>query len=277
MPRRQTGSAATALVGAAAVAVLVSGAAYASAAHVPPPTGAAAASSPSLQVRATAGAMTGALLPGGAVEGSVFLRNPGPAPVALSALELRPATTTAPSCDPGSLAFALLSAPTPQAPLLVPGRADGQDGAAAVGYTAFLSAQADPACRAALFRSQLVAVDPAGRSMVLAAVSTTAGVLPVPLAPAASGTTATTVDLEWSAPPDLPPGTSWIVERAAPGPGAEWTPACGSDPSPLTGTSCTDRGLVSCTGYTYRVVAVVGRWRATSRPSEQVWTASASG
>ena len=276
MPRSQTGSAATAVVGAAAVAVLVSGAAYA-AANPPTATAPAAAASPSLQVRATAGAMTDPLLPGGSADGSLLLRNVGRTPVELSALELRPATASAPGCQPGALAFALLSGPTASAPLVVPGRASGQDGVVLVGYTVFLSAQADPACRAAVFRSDLVAVDRAGRSDVLGTASATVAALPVPPAPTARATTATTAELAWGAPPDLPHGASWVVERTSYGATSGWTAACRSGEALLSGTSCTDSGLTPCTAYTYRVVAVVGRWRATSRSSEQVRTTPASG
>jgi hypothetical protein len=274
MPRRQTGRTATALVGAAAGAVLVTGAAYAASAAASDPDP-VAASAGSLQVSAAAGAERGTLLPGGSAGGSLFVRNPGPAPVQLPTLELRPVTTAAPGCDPAAVAFALLTAPTPSAPLLVPAAAQGQEGTVVVGYTAFLAAEAAPACRGARFRSEVVAVDAAGRSVVLGAASATAGVLPTPPAPTASRTTATTAELRWSAPPGLPTEVRWIVERAPHGTDAGWTAACGSAAAPLPSTSCTDSALTPCTGYAYRVVAVVGRWRATSRPREQVRTTSA--
>jgi hypothetical protein len=274
MTRRQTGRAATALVAAAAVGVVVIGGAYAASSPASDPAP-AAASTASPQVSGVPGAETGTLLPGGSAGGSLFVRNPGRAPVQLPALELRPATTVAPGCDPAAVAFALLTPPTPSTPLVVPGRADGQEGTVVVGYTAFLDAQAAPACRGARFRSELVALDATGRSAVLGAASATAALLPVPPAPTASRTTATTAELRWSAPPGLPPEVSWIVERAAYGTDAGWTAACGSAAAPLTGTSCTDRALTPRTGYAYRVVAVVGRWRATSRPGEQVRTTSA--
>ena len=276
MPRSQTGGATTALVGAAAVAVLVTGAGYAAS------TGAegaapAPASDRSLQLSAAPGAETGTLLPGGSAGGSLYVRNADPAAVRLPALELGPAATSAAGCDPGAVGFALLTTPTPSAPLRVPGRADGDAGTVVVGYTAFLAADAAPACRGARFRSEVVARDAAGRSVVLGALTATGALLPLPAAPTASGTTATAAELRWSAPPDLPPGAGWVVERAPYGTDEGWTAACGSAATPVTSTSCTDSGLTPCASYAYRVVTVVGRWRATSRPSAQVRTRSASG
>jgi len=102
--------------------------------------------------------------------------------------------------------------------------------------------------------------------------SATTGNLGSPTGVTASQPTsgATTVRVTWTAPgpPSVAPA-GYYVQRFA---GATASPACGSSPTsllPATPTACDDTGVAPGT-YSYKVVAVLNSWTATSASSASV-------
>lgn len=209
-------------------------------------------------LRVTSTPAVGAVVPGGAVTGTLQLENRGTEPVSVTDVAFAPAVSD--GCARTGVVLAPTVPPTPEAPVRIRG-----GGTATLGWTAYMDGTAEQACQGATLTSRVVLDGGA-----TGAVTLTAGVLQPPPAPAGGLTTSTRAAVRWSASTATP--SEWVLERAVAGT-ADWQPACGSSPQrPLRTLSCTDAGLVKATAYLYRVTLRTGQWQATSPPSAAVTT-----
>lgn len=251
--RRRLGSRAF-LVALLGLLVLLGGIAYAGLSTAAEDDAAAAPQSPRLTIGAAT--VEGELLPGGAVTGSLVVRNGTE-----QALRVRSARFTRPVTPVDGCArtvvFALTVEPSAATPLVLAAGA----GAEPLGWTAFMTGDAAAACQGARFTSTLLLDGhPVGPATAVAAR------LPAPGQALGGLTTSTRAAVQWSPVPGVP---AYLLERAPAGT-ADWEPACGS--ALLASASCTDTGLEPGTAYAYRATSVRGSWRAVGRLSADVTT-----
>lgn len=243
-----------AAVGLAGVAVALTATAIAGAHGDAPPV--TTATRPLLTVTSTG--QTDAVVPGGAVSGTLVLANAGSTPRRVADVVF--GAPTADTCAISGLALAPTVAPTPGSPVEVPA-----GGTAVLGWTGFMDGTGEHSCQGQVLTSE-VTVD----GERVGAVSVTAGTLGQPPSPTGGLTTSTRAAVRWSPSTVANPG--WVLERAVAGTD-DWQPACGTSAArPLRVLSCTDTGLVRSTTYTYRVTLRTGHWHATSHPSGPVTT-----
>lgn len=205
--------------------------------------------------------VSGELVLGGVVTGSLVVSSTSDRPVPVTAAAFEPATTPTAGCTGSSVVFALTVAPSAATPLVVPA---APDSGVPVGYTAYLTGAAEDACQGATFTSVLrLDGDPVGSARAAA------GALPPPGQAQGGQTTPTRAAVRWTAAPGA---RAYFLERTPTGTAA-WEPACGcSAATPLVTTACTDTGLAPGTAYAYRVTAARGSWRSISRLSTDVTT-----
>lgn len=260
------------------VVALAAGGVLAGGLHYASTSAAAGADRPSPErgprVTATASTVAGELYPGGAVTGSLLVSTDSREPVEMTAASFEPATTITPGCATAGVAFAPTVEVSDVAPLLVPAGGGAGGPVTPLGWTAFLSLDADDACQGATFRSALV-LD----GQRAGTVTAVAGTLPRPGAPVGGLTTPTRAAVRWPAAPAATAATglgtatvAHVVERAPAGTSA-WSSACGtSSAAPARTPACTDTGLTPGTAYVYRVTSVLGTWRAVGPASSAIRT-----
>ena len=209
-------------------------------------------------LRAGTATVEGELVPGGAVTGSLVVRNDSGRTLRVTSARFTAASSRAQGCAEG-VVFALTVEPSAATPLVLPAGAS----ASPLGWTAFMSMDTGDACQGARFTSELVL----GGHRV-GAVTAVAARLAPPGRPVGGLTTPTRAAVRWSAAPSA---LGYLLERAPSGTTA-WVPACGTAAAPLGSTTCTDTGLQAGTAYAYRVTSVRGAWRAPGGFSADVRT-----